>query len=159
MNIIKIYPDAYIINSKRGEISIICHGFQGFLLIDRKILNPPRFYQYLSRWMPVKDISSVRLIACESANSAPSQSYWNIGGQSFGETLSLIMKNVVVECYLDGVVSECSPELLWPVYQTLGSRGTEEIIQQIFTDGVFTDPHNQPVMYVNGRQLNISICP
>ena len=153
MVILKFYPDAYIVKSKPGEVSIISHGLRGLVLIDRKILNPPRFYQYLSRWMPLSDISCVRVIACESANNVPDRSYWNIGNKSFGESLSSIMRNVFIECYLGNVRSECAPELLWPVYQKLGSRGAEEILQQIFTNGVFNDPNNQPVIYVNGRQL------
>ncbi|WP_143354816.1 MULTISPECIES: hypothetical protein [unclassified Erwinia] len=152
MRMLNIYPDSYIVNSNPREISIISHGLRGMVIIDRKLLNPPRFYQYLSRWMPLRDISCVRIIACESANNVSNKTYWNIGNKSFGEALSSIMRNAVIECYLDTVRSECDPELLWPVYQTLGLQGTEKIIQHLFTNGVFNDPNNQPVIYVNGRQ-------
>jgi len=156
IRVINFYPDTYVIENNRREISIISHGGCGYVMIDKKILNPFRFYQYIPRWKALDQISRLRLIACYSATNIPVRSYWNKGEQSFGAALSSIMHGVTCECYSGTVMSECDPELLWPVYQSLGHQKTQEILRQIFTDGVIKNTQNnyQPVTYLNGVRTN-----
>lgn len=155
MRVIKFYPDAFILERNR-ELSVIAHGEPGYVIIGKKILNPIRLYQHLPGWCDLKNISSVRLIVCNSATNVSGKSYWNSGGQSFGSVLSTILRNVTCECYSGEVMSQCDPQFLWAVYQNWGHEKTENILREFFTDGVIKShqTHCRSVAYLNGKEIN-----